>query len=193
MSQPPFDKDSVAALMDRLSRAVQRVQYAGGLNPAQWEALRYIARANRYSRSPTAVAEYLGATKGTVSQTLKALEHKGCIARQPSRGDRRAVELALTPAGRKALLRDPLVDIGTAVEAGGGQLAGIAGMLGGLLRGLQRSAGLREFGQCGECAQLCRDCATAGAGGPHLCGITGDALRDDEIALLCVNYEASAG
>ena len=78
MSQLPFDKDSVAALMDRLSRAMQRAQYAGGLNPAQWEALRYIARANRYSRSPSAVAEYLGATKGTVSQTLKALEHKGC-------------------------------------------------------------------------------------------------------------------
>ena len=192
MNQLPFDKDSVAALMDRLSRAVQRAQYAGGLNPAQWEALRYIARANRYSRSPSAVAEYLGATKGTVSQTLKALEHKGCIVRNPSRGDRRAVELGLTQAGRKALLRDPLVDIGAAVEAGGDQLAGIAGVLGGLLRGLQRSGGMREFGQCSQCAQLCRDCATAGAGGPHLCGVTGDALSEDETAQLCVNYEAPA-
>ncbi len=193
MTQLPFDKDSVAALMDRLSRAVQRAQYAGGLNPAQWEALRYIARANRYSRSPTAVAEYLGATKGTVSQTLKALEHKGCILRRPSQGDRRSVELEVTHAGRKALLRDPLVDIGAAVEANGGQLAGIAGMLRGLLRGLQRGAGLREFGQCGQCTQLCRDCATAGDGGPHLCGLTGDALSNDEIVLLCVNYEASTG
>ena len=192
MSQLPFDRDSVAALMDRLSRAVQRAQYAGGLNPAQWEALRYIARANRYSRSPSAVAEYLGATKGTVSQTLKALEHKGCIARKPSRGDRRAVDLELTQAGRKALSRDPLAGIGEAVEASGGQLAGIAGVLGGLLRGLQRSGGMREFGQCAQCAQLCRDCATAGAGGPHLCGLTGEALSKAETAQLCVNYEAPA-
>ncbi len=193
MSQPPFDRDSVAALMGRLSRAVQRAQYAGGLNPAQWEALRYIARANRYSRSPSAVAEYLGATKGTVSQTLKALEHKGCIARKPNRGDRRAVELKLTRAGKKALQRDPLVGIGEAVEANGAQHAGIASVLGGLLRGLQRSGGLREFGQCDQCAHLCRDCTTADAGGPHLCGVTGDALRHDETTQLCVNYLASAG
>ncbi len=193
MNQLPFDKDSVAALMDRLSRAMQRAQYAGGLNPAQWEALRFIARANRYSRSPTAVAEYLGATKGTVSQTLKALEHKGCIARKPSRSDRRAVDLELTPAGRKALSRDPLNGIGDAVEASGGQLAAIAGVLGGLLRGLQRSGGLREFGQCSQCAHLCRDCASAGAGGPHVCGMTGDALSDDETTQLCVAYLASAG
>ena len=60
----------IAALVDRLGRMAHGMQYASGLNPAQWEALRFIARANRYSRSPGAIARYLGTTRGTVSQTL---------------------------------------------------------------------------------------------------------------------------
>ena len=73
MADKTTESVRIADLIDRVSRAVQRLQYTGGLNPAQWVALRYIAQANRYSRSPSAVAEYLGTTKGTASQTLKAL------------------------------------------------------------------------------------------------------------------------
>jgi predicted transcriptional regulator len=62
-----------AHLIDRLER-LTRAGEGLGLNPAQWEALRFLARANRFSRSPAAVADYLASTRGTVSQTLIALE-----------------------------------------------------------------------------------------------------------------------
>src|SRR5690606_124477 len=52
----------VILLLDRLSRLSRELQFVDGLNPAQWEALRFVARANRYSRTPTALAEYLGST-----------------------------------------------------------------------------------------------------------------------------------
>ena len=45
-----------------------------GLQPVQVEVLHYLSICNKYSDTPMAVTEYLGLTKGTVSQTLKVLE-----------------------------------------------------------------------------------------------------------------------
>ncbi len=79
----------------------------GELGPAQWEALRFVARANRllatFSRTPAALAGSIsGSTRGTVSQVLIALEQKGHLTREPSERDRRSVVLELTSAaGRR--------------------------------------------------------------------------------------------
>ncbi len=183
----------LADLIDRVSRVVQRVQYAGGLNPAQWEALRYIARANRYSRSPSAVAEYLGTTKGTASQTLKALVHKGCIVRKAGSGDGRAVELLLSETGMAMLENDPLDRIGNAVREISYQFSGMNAAFGQLLRRLQEGSGIREFGLCSECRHLCHGCAQTETNGPHRCGVTGEALTREEIGQICVTFESQPG
>lgn len=73
-----------ARLIDRIERLARSGVPVHGLNPAQWEALRYLGRANRFSRTPAGLAAYLGSTRGTVSQTLIALEQKGFLARQVS-------------------------------------------------------------------------------------------------------------
>ena len=39
-------------LLERLARVLQNEAHTGGLKPTQWEALRYLARANRFSRTP---------------------------------------------------------------------------------------------------------------------------------------------
>ena len=44
-----------------------------GLQPIQFEVLYYLSICNRYSDTPMGVTDYLGQTKGTVSQTLKVL------------------------------------------------------------------------------------------------------------------------
>ncbi|MCC6205883.1 MAG: MarR family transcriptional regulator, partial [Hyphomicrobiales bacterium] len=92
-----------ARLIDRIERLVRSGVTVHGLNPAQWEALRYLARANRFSRTPAGLAAYLGSTRGTVSQTLIALEQKGFVARQASDRDRRSIDLSLTAKGLEAL------------------------------------------------------------------------------------------
>lgn len=193
MTQSSEEQSRLADLMDRLSRAVQRAQYAGGLNPAQWEALRYVARANRYSRSPGAVAEYLGTTRGTASQTLKALEHKGCIVRRPMPGDRRGVKIELTKTGAKRLEDDPLNRIGEAIVEAADPIGAMNATLGLVLRRLQQGAGLRDFGTCTDCRRLCRECADPGEAGPHLCGVTGETLTNDEISQICINFEGQPG
>ena len=78
-SLPSVPALRAASLIDRLGRLMRSGEHAGDLNPAQWEALRYLARANRFSRTPAALAQYLGSTRGTVSQTLIALEDHGRI------------------------------------------------------------------------------------------------------------------
>ena len=74
-------------LLDRLARLHLASRRDDALNPAQAAALDYLARANRFSRMPSAVADYLAATRGTVSQTLKALAAKGLIVEQADPAD----------------------------------------------------------------------------------------------------------
>jgi DNA-binding MarR family transcriptional regulator len=101
----------------RLSRLLRARDHSKGLNPAQWEALRYLAIANRFSNRPGAMARYLGATKGTTSQTVLSLEKKGLISKQVKSGDQRQTGLALTDAGRVMLRNDALAGFAGDIEA----------------------------------------------------------------------------
>ena len=94
-----------AHLIERLGRLLRAGDHAAGLNPAQAEALRYLARANRFSRTPASLAVYLGSTRGTVSQTLMALEAKGLLTRAKSSADARARCIRLTAVGRRTYRR----------------------------------------------------------------------------------------
>ena len=61
------------------------------LQPVHLQALIYLSKANRYSNTPQALADYLGLTKGTVSQTLLLLDRRGLIERFEDDIDRRVV------------------------------------------------------------------------------------------------------
>jgi DNA-binding MarR family transcriptional regulator len=89
--------------LERLTRLVRSAEHGDDLNPAQWEAMRYVSRANRFSNTPTGLTRYLGATKGTISQTLKALERKGYVAKAVRPEERRSVALTVTAKGLAAL------------------------------------------------------------------------------------------
>jgi DNA-binding MarR family transcriptional regulator len=110
-----------AHLIDRLERLARSASPRNALNPAQWEALQYLVRANHYSRTPAALADYLGSTRGTVSQTLIALEQKGYLTRETSTRDRRSINLHLTDRGEQALRNDPLLALATDLETAAGQ------------------------------------------------------------------------
>ncbi len=90
----------IRALIKRLARLDAAETWESDLNPAQVAALDYLARANRFSRAPSHVAEYLGATRGTTSQTLKALVRKGYVSEHRSETDKRSISYDLTDAGR---------------------------------------------------------------------------------------------
>lgn len=190
---PATDEKSAVAqrvilLLDRLSRLTRELQFVDGLNPAQWEALRFIAQANKFSRSPTALAEYLGATKGTVSQTLIALESKGLITRCKKTCDRRQVDLCLTEAGEAMLAKDPMQTLERAASEMAADLGPqlIKGLTR-LLHDLQSQHKVMEFGVCQDCSLFCVQ-----DGGTGLCGNNGQAISVEEKTKICVNYKAAS-
>ena len=69
----------IAELLLLAGRLVQTEGYDGELSPAQWMALRFFARANSFSRTPSAFAEFQATTRGTASQAIKALEAGGVL------------------------------------------------------------------------------------------------------------------
>jgi DNA-binding MarR family transcriptional regulator len=180
--------EQLAYLLDRLGRAVHSLQFARGLNPAQWEALRFIARANRYTCKPTALAEYLGTTKGTVSQTLNCLEDKGLIRRVSELADRRAVRLELTDAGTAVLQHDPLRPLEAVASEMNDDLSDAVQVLSKYVRRLQGRCGMKSFGICEECGHFVESACDKGR--DFTCGLTGEPLSCDEVKQICGSYRA---
>src|SRR5258705_2181410 len=96
-----------AELLLLLGRLVQAEGYEGELSPAQWMALRFFARANSFSRTPSAFAEFQATTRGTASQAIKALEAGGHLVRRRSQAHGRSATLRLTANGHAVAERDP--------------------------------------------------------------------------------------
>ncbi|MBU6458014.1 MAG: MarR family transcriptional regulator [Bradyrhizobium sp.] len=173
-----------ARLVDRLVRLVRSGVSRQGINPAQWEALRFLARANRFSRTPAALADYLVSTRGTVSQTLIALESKGLVLRRQSSRDRRSVELELTSRGLEMLETDPLIELASDLGKSGSDdgLASTTEILrDALRRALQRNDS-RPFGVCRSCRYFRKD---ASGRGKHHCGLIDEPLSEKESDLIC--------
>ena len=179
----------VVDLLDRLGRTLRQLEFNGGLNPVHWEALRYLARANRISRTPGALASYLGTTRGTASQTLICLESKGYVQKVRCLNDRRVTFLELTRSGRKLLQEDPLRRVDEMV---GSMPADVEDALrSGLSRLLGRLAeddDCRAFGVCARC-DLLEESAESGKEGDRRCGLTGDPLSDADIACICADFK----
>ena len=106
-----------AELLLLVGRLVQAEGYHGDLSPAQWMALRFFARANPFSRTPSAFAEFRATTRGTASQAIKALETSGYLVRQRSEADGRSVSLRLTDKGHEAVAHDPFEVLVRAVDS----------------------------------------------------------------------------
>lgn len=175
--------ERIAGLLRRDTRDVGRGK---DLHPVQLEALRYLARANRVSDTPAAVGDYLGLTKGNVSQRLNGLVRQGLVRRQPDAADGRIVHLVVTAAGRRAL--DALAPRRRELTAmaGGPDLTALESGLTALLHELVRTRGARTFGAC----RTCRHHETAG-GRPY-CRLLDQPIPRDETDRLCREHEPRA-
>jgi DNA-binding MarR family transcriptional regulator len=183
---------NAAHLISRLERLARSGELVEGLNPAQWDALRYLAQANRFSRTPAALANYLASTRGTVSQTLIALEGKGYVRREPSPRDKRSIELALTQRGERALKRDPLlVLVHDIAQAAGPRTELFVEILQQTLRNaLARNRG-RAFGICAGCRHF-RSHVHPASGSPHHCALLDVQLSDADSRTICIEQEPVA-
>lgn len=157
-----------------------------GLQPIHVQVLGYLARANRYSDLPIAIAEYFGITRGTVSQSINVLERKGLLIKRPDSSHGRRVHLELTKAG-KAVLEDGWTARVEEVIAGQTHHQGeLESALRSLLSGLQQLNRQRPFGICRGCAHFLK--APDGA----RCGLTGEPLEEDQTGRICREWTQPA-
>jgi DNA-binding MarR family transcriptional regulator len=159
------------------------------LQPVHLQALLYLRDANRYSNTPQALAEYLGSTKGTVSQSLLLLYRKGLIERQADERDGRIVRLKLSAAGASLLregasARQWRSALGTAQED---EIASAVRVLAGVLTELQRQRGGRSFGVCSTCAHFRCEGARS-----FRCGLTSEALSVADSRRICREHAIPA-
>ena len=111
----PTDRSVTAShileAMEALGRAVHAAGFSQGLNPAQWAALRFLARPGALPGTVAGFARHHRATTGTASQTIDALVRKHLVIRVANPQDRRSALLTLTEAGQVVLAQDPLVTL----------------------------------------------------------------------------------
>ena len=183
------DRLSTVELIERLARIVSGAGHSNAMKPAQWDALRYVSRANRFSRTPGALTAYLGVTKGTVSQTLMSLERAGLVSKTVDAADRRSVKLELTDAGRDRLRRDEIARVQAMVDAMPElDRLRLDDALRQLLKTRLELEGGRAFGLCRTCRYFAAD-----ARGPakHHCRLLDEPLADAEADESCYEQEAA--
>jgi DNA-binding MarR family transcriptional regulator len=187
-------EDDTRPLLDRLlhlGRILYRRAPGGDLTPAQWAALRYFGRANRFSRTVSALSDYHGTTRGTASRMVSELEDRGLVRRRASARDGRRVRIDVTPEGKELLEADPLRAASAALaELPQEMRQRLAGDLEEVSRRLARRTGCGPFGTCGGCRHL--EEAGSAEPGACLCRAYGARLDADELGRICADYEPLA-
>ena len=185
-----------AELLLLVGRLVQADGYDGEFSPAQWMALRFFARANSFSRTPSAFAEFQSTTRGTASQAIKALEAGGYLVRQRSQADGRSVTLRLTDKGHEVVARDPFEVLVRAVASLKAQeQTAMRDALHHVLTTVAASGAHQHFGVCQDCAYLGGETygdPTSASRSPLGCLLFGAPIEPDDAALLCVHFQAKS-
>jgi DNA-binding MarR family transcriptional regulator len=182
-----------AELLLLLGRLVQAEGYHGELSPAQWMALRFFARANPFSRTPSAFAEFQATTRGTASQAIKALETGGYLVRQRSEADGRSVSLRLTDKGHEAVARDPFEVLVRAVDSlDAEEQTAMHDALHQVLTTIAASGAHRRFGVCQDCTYLGGEMycnLTSASPSAVKCLLFGVPIEPEDAGLLCVHFQ----
>ena len=190
MKERTADNRVVAELITHLGRVASGDGSVSGLTAGQWRALRYFARANRFSRTVSGLAEFHATTRGTASQTVKGLVSDGYLTRTRSQADGRSQRLDSTDKTRTILALDPceaLVRAAGALPPGarGPFIANLERMLG----HVTRERGKRPFGMCPFCEHLKGDRCCIEGTPSYECGLMQESLEAAELDQICVNFE----
>ena len=162
--------------------------HAFGLQPIHLQVLNYLSLCNRYSDTPAAVTDYIGQTKGTVSQSLLVLEEKGFIQKYVDQEDRRVVHLSLSRAGENVIRKtNPPTLLTRAIKhLTASERETLDESLMQLLQGLQRAGDSRSFGVCRTCRFFEQK------GKTFRCGLTLEPLREPETRKICREHQEVA-
>ncbi|WP_226925747.1 MarR family winged helix-turn-helix transcriptional regulator [Meridianimarinicoccus sp. MJW13] len=174
----------IRELINRLARLDAASGWDGDLNPTQRAVLAYLGRANRFSRSPSHVAEYLGTTRGTISQSFKSLQQKGYVSELRSSRDKRTISFALTPKGEGIAQTVSNLDHSLSELSDSKKQALQATLTEVLRRFVQQNDG-RAFGVCKTCIHY----KASSSGG--FCTLLSEPLSPEDSSLICHEQQSA--
>jgi len=156
-----------------------------GLQPVHFQVLNYLSRANKFSNTPAAVANYLGMTRGTVSQSLIILEKKGYIEKTPDTHDKRVIHLRLLPDGANILKEarpSDLFSSATEILKSTDPLSPDANVFQQALTALQKANQSQSFGVCKTCRNF------SSKNGDFFCELTQQKLTSEDSEQICQEH-----
>lgn len=193
MQDSEHQRKQVAAGLEQLARLMQAQAWRGEagrpMPPVQASVLKLLAGAGAGLRAAR-LAERLGVTAASLSDTLKTMEAHGWVQRRPDPEDGRALLLQLSRKGRAQAALKLQPDQGMAGLLQALDEADLAALLRstqllvaeaqrqGLATGLRTCIGCRFF----------QPFASSDAGRPHLCGFTGQPFGDLELRSDCAEH-----
>jgi DNA-binding MarR family transcriptional regulator len=186
----------IVELLLQATRITNASRAAGELGPAEWMALRYLARANAQSRKASMLADFEASSRAAVSRVIARLEEAGYLRREQSPSDGRSYGLEVTPAGLAMLQNDP---IGSLVLAVGllpeSASRALHDALREVLTHLAEIGVRRQFDVCRDCAHLVHgpDEGDPESDGPGLtCAFFGAPLEREATKRLCGYFRPQA-
>ncbi len=184
----------LAAGLDRLAGLLRadtwKHRERSGLNPTQLAVLSHLAVHHQGVRLK-ALAEALGLTAATLSESVSTLERRGELQRKTDPGDARAALIALTPRGRRCLKKARSRPLGAQqlIEGLGVQDRGaLLRMLQLLIHQAQQNGMASGFRTCLGC-RFFKPFASGNPERPHVCGYLGTDFGHTELRIDCAEQQ----
>ena len=184
-----MEKVDVFDLIERMSvliRSEERKKCtAVGIQTVHLQVLNYLSRCNKFSDTPVALTNYLGMTRGTVSQTLSLLEKKNYIKKTPDKIDRRVIHLELLPEGKTILEQAKPAELyikATTLLEKKEDITDVAAGFDKALTALQKANNSQSYGVCKSCHYFTK------TENGYLCGLVRQPLTEDESEKICQDH-----
>lgn len=160
-----------------------------GLQAVHLQILHYLTRCNHLSDSFTSLCQFLGQTKGSLSQSVSLLEKKGLITKEIDQKDRRKSHLKLTSEGKYLAedIRHPFY--AGAQELSEKKQQKLTDLLATLVQHTKKTEGHPIFGTCKQCKHLVTKNKRRKKKCTYTCGLIQDSLPSSSLNKICVHFE----
>jgi DNA-binding MarR family transcriptional regulator len=184
--------------LDRIGAAMRADQWGvaeeAGLTPTQLHALTFIAGRGERGMRLGAIADHLGVTQPTATDSIAALVRKGLVDKRADPGDRRALAIRITPAGA-----DVVRAVGLAITATEKALdrltpqeqSTLLELVIKTIRALQEAKAIPPQRLCVTCRHF-RPYVHEDAELPHHCALVDAAFGGRHLRLDCGEHDAAA-
>lgn len=175
---------STRHLIERISalhrNLIRRSAVEHDLQFVHVEILQYLLMCNRYSNTNQALSEFLGQTKGSISQSLSHLEKRGFVLRSQDKKDKRVFHLVILSKGIHLV---ESLNARTAVD----DSKEMKQVLRSILLTFQKKNNMRSFGICSSC----KFNQNLGKNN-FVCGLTKETLTLEDIKKICREHEINS-